>query len=47
MMKNNKEVWTEEQVLVDPFTMVNILFIKSSIFKLQHGFFFSPCYVLA
>lgn len=40
MMKNKKKVWTKEQVLVDPFTMVNILFIKSSIFKLQQGYYF-------
>lgn len=43
-MKNNKKVWTKEQVLVDLLTTVNILFIKSSIFKLQQGFF--SCYVL-
>lgn len=39
MMKNNKKVWTKEQVLVDFLSVVNILFIKCSIFKLQQGFF--------
>lgn len=43
-MKITKKVWTKEQVLVDLLTVVNILFIKSSIFKLQQGIF--SCHVL-